>query len=436
MPRTLSTNKFRFYTFLILIIVLIFWAGTQVQAQIEKPSFDLQPLTKAKRISIPFELKGGFIMVNVRLGKLKRRLRFIVDTGAENTVLFEKSLGDRLNVPYRREFQVRGADLQTILKAYLVTSVDLQLDEVLLARGRSFLVLDENVMDLSGLIGEQVDGILGADFLMRFTVEIDYDAERIILYDPRDWEPRRRDRRLAAAFTRNRPFVFVPLAIGARAAGIRKLLVDTGADLSLLVHTVPDSLRTPSLDSVFLTDVPTQTVPTKIANGLGGGLRGSVGRSRSLLLADKELSGVITYFQPIDTAMVETMAGRQGIIGNELLRRFVLTVDYPRRQVYLRPEGRAWKKTFRYDRSGLTILAGGPSLRTYNVADVVPGSPADEAGFRVGDRLMAVNGKPVYLMTLDGILRRLRGKVGRRIRLRVARDGGIVTNGFALRELI
>ena len=388
---------------------------------------DLKRLGKGNKVEIPFTMINDFIVIRVLVDNVIPT-QFILDTGAENTVLLEKRMTDLLDADYRKTYNIRGADLETLLTAYLVTGIDLRLGDALLARDRSMLVLKENYFNFERIIGQNIQGILGADFLMRFVVEINYRKGIIILHEPGDWDPGNRHAKIKSAFVRNRPYVQLPVTLSSGRPIRRRLLLDSGAGLTLLLHTFGDSTATNL-------DLPVQTVPTYIANGLGGKLEGSVGRAKKVAVAGKELEGVVTYFQPIDTVGASYLNEREGIVGNRILKRFNVVIDYPGQAVWFRPEGK-WKQRFRFDRSGLSLLAGGRELRTFNVASVIPGSPADLAGLRVGDRIAAVNGTSASFLSLATIIRKLEGKPGKRVRIKYFRAGTYTTVEFRLRELI
>ena len=408
-------------TFLIVFVLI-----AVVNADVVGQRSDLKVLGRYKRIELPFSIENDFMVINILLDNLLP-VRFIIDTGAENTVLLEKSMTDMLKVDYRRTFEVRGADVNNPLVAYLATGIDLRLADRLLARNRSMLVLEENYFDFERLTGTSVQGILGADFLMRFTVEFDFRKQLMILHKPDDWSPTKKHVEIPSEFVRNRAYLDIPLSVTGSKMAKRRLLLDSGAGLTLLMHTFGDTTDV---------DLPQLTVPTYIANGLGGNLEGSVGRAREIIIAGKQLENVVTYFQPLDTIGIEFLNDRQGIVGNRLLRRFNVVINYTHNEVWLRPVGKRWKSKFQFDRSGLTVLAGGTNLRTYTIASVVPGSPAELVGLKVKDRIVAINGKSVGFMTLSGIIRKFEGKAGKKIKIRYARNGEYHIAVFRLKDLI
>lgn len=57
------------------------------------------------------------------------------------------------------------------------------------------------------------------------------------------------------------------------------------------------------------------------------------------------------------------------------------------------------------------------------VVGTLPGSPAEEVGLLIGDRIMAIEGKPTIGLTTDEALKSLRGAAGTAVHLSVARPG-------------
>ena len=406
----------------LLLLLLGVLLGMPAGAQ----RLDMKVLGNHKEIEIPFDLENDFVVISVLLNG-KMPLRFIVDTGAENTVLLDRAMTDALNVSYRRTFQVRGADVNNELTAHLATGIDLRLSDRLLARNRSVLVLEENYFNFERITGTNIHGILGGDFLMRFVVEFNFRRRVMVLHDPGKFRLRKSFVEVPTTFIRNRPYLNINVGVLKDSSTVRRLLMDTGAGLSLLMHTYPKDMGG---------DLPEQTIPAHIASGLGGTMLGSVGRSRVVNLGDRRLNNVVTYFQEVDTAEMKFLNQREGILGNRILKRFTVIVDYVSRRVYMRADGKAYKRKFTYDRSGMSLLAGGDNLHKYSVSAIVPDSPADRAGVQVRDRLRAINGVSTGLMSLESIVRKLEGKAGKPIRVRVYRAGRLLDFTFVLEDLI
>jgi predicted metalloprotease with PDZ domain len=76
-----------------------------------------------------------------------------------------------------------------------------------------------------------------------------------------------------------------------------------------------------------------------------------------------------------------------GLLGNDIMRRFNLILNYPGGDIYITPNIH-FRELFDYSYSGLELyLIGGKII----VGEVSKGSPADLAGFIEGDEVLAVN---------------------------------------------
>jgi hypothetical protein len=84
-----------------------------------------------------------------------------------------------------------------------------------------------------------------------------------------------------------------------------------------------------------------------------------------------------------------------GGVGLPLLANFRLIIDYPHNRLFAIPNPVAVKTAIAKDRVGL-VLARTPQgdAGAFGVAFVSPGSPADAAGFKKGDNIALIDGKP------------------------------------------
>ncbi len=404
---------------LLLLSLLFFPLIAQPQIR------DLEIAKNADKVELPFEYVNDFIIVTVYFNEVLP-LKFIFDTGAEYTLVTKKEITDLLQVDYEKKFSIMGADLSTELYAYLATGVRLRIEDFA-AINRSILVLEEDYFQFEEYTGINIQGIIGSDLFRRFVVTIDYRKQKITLTDPSTFQPpEKKYKKMDVEIYRHKPYIFVKTQMQNDTSFRAKLLLDTGASLPLLLYT----------NSNKAISIPPKTIRSNIAMGLGGYIEGYLGRIQEMQMDEFVLNDVVTSFQEL---MLEAdsfqINDRNGIIGNKILNRFTVIIDYVREDIYLRGR-KKFNRKFKYDRSGMTVITTGKNLDTYTVTRVIPNSPAGEAGVKEGDEIRVVNGWPVLFLSLDNINNRMRKKVGKKIRLVLRRDGEKIKVRFQLRDLI
>ena len=134
-------------------------------------------------------------------------------------------------------------------------------------------------------------------------------------------------------------------------------------------------------------------------------MHGRVGRVRRLEIGDVALENVVTVFPKAEHQNPGGFDFRDGFVGGDALRRFRVTFDYAGKRMLLEP-GPDLRERFEYDMSGLVLAPADADFRVIDV--VLPKSPAAEAGIQPGDRLVAVDGRPIRELGVDGIFRAFR----------------------------
>ena len=108
-----------------------------------------------------------------------------------------------------------------------------------------------------------------------------------------------------------------------------------------------------------------------------------------------------------------------GLVGNDLLRRFNLILNYSKRDIYLMPNTH-FKDIFDYSYTGLGMYMIDGEIQ---VMDVMPESPAEKAGFQPGDVIMAVeNNFSKDIQTYKNLMQ----TPGQRLKILVIRENGPV----------
>lgn len=379
-----------------------------------------------RSIEIPFEYTNNFIILTLHFNGFLP-LKFIFDTGAEHTILSKREISDMFNVTYEREFRVTGSDLKTELIAYLARRIRFDIPEKAAAPSMDILVLQEDYFRFEEYAGINVHGILSANAFSRYIIRINYDRKMITLYD-REYFKLREDGFEAVPLEVFRNKIYMKAQIGMTPDSVApvKLLIDTGAGLPLLLFSDTHPMLHP----------PANAIPSNIGMGLGGYLEGFTGRIREIDLGPFPQQNVVTYFQTLDSLHnAEHLNKRNGLIGNTLLNRFFVIIDYQRATMWLKP-ARNFKNAFVYDRSGLSLIASGPNFNRFTVQNVLPGSPAAEADIRKGDEIVRVGVLPSTFSSLSDLQNTFQKKAGKKLKLVIRRDGKTMKKRMVLRDLI
>jgi clan AA aspartic protease (TIGR02281 family) len=114
------------------------------------------------------------------------------------------------------------------------------------------------------------------------------------------------------------------LVVRARLNGARdaRLIVDTGAEITVLSHAV-------ALDAGLL---PSQTVATVTLNTVGGSVRADVFRVGSVSLGEAEVRNVTAAIHDLSDAP----DGIDGLLGLTFLDKFLVTLDTQKGELHLR----------------------------------------------------------------------------------------------------
>jgi hypothetical protein len=289
------------------------------------------------------------------------------------------------------------------------------------------LVLAEDYFKFEEYAGIEVHGILSANAFSRFNIRINYQRHIITLYERATFKTPPGFTAYPIELYRNKLYINTQLEISRDSIVPVRLLLDTGAGLPLLLFSNTHSMLHP----------PTSAIVSNIGMGLGGYIEGYTGRIEKLFLDPFLQQSVITYFQELDTSVVnmEYLHFRNGLLGNIILGRFQVILDYHDAKIWLKPT-RHYRERFEYDRSGINVIATGESLKTYIVLGIVKGSPAEEADIRKGDEIIQVGRKRGAFLSLNGIQRTFLKKAGTKVPVTVRRDGEKIKKTIVLRDLL
>jgi predicted aspartyl protease len=371
-------------------------------------------LSQAPSTELPFELVGGRIYVAAELNGSAASA--LLDTGAGATVM-EIELAQRLELATGGDLNARGTGGATV-KGKILRDARLRLGEVV-----------EPVKyalpfgPLAGREGRPLEVVVGYPFFAAHVVDIDYAARRLRIFDA-DAEVGAKGAVLPIRFVDNHPHATVRMKVGDEVYEL-DAMVDSGASGT-------------TLSGKFLAAHPLDvraTAKAVVMAGVGGDVEGRLFRPDAIEI------GSLRFAKPV-VVMAETASGEQGtdsdydvLLGADLLRRCRVVVDYPRTR-FAFEAGPDFAKPFEADKSGLRLVARGADLRTFEVAGVLPGSSAAEAGIAVGDVIETIDGAPASKLTLQQLRERFRVADAKRWQLGIRRGGEVLSIELVARSIV
>ncbi|HEX8072359.1 MAG TPA: aspartyl protease family protein [Pyrinomonadaceae bacterium] len=404
----------------LLFACLLLWLAPPARAQRARRPAPAPPRARftsgASAPGITFELTQNLILVAARVND-SAPLWFIFDTGADSTVL-DATQVERLKLAVRGRVTSSGGAGAATADLVPGTSVSLPgaaVDGLTVAA----LPLDS----FASPLGRRVDGVLGNDFIRHFVVEIDYAARRLSLYAPAQY--RHTGARLPMTIEDGLPFVTASVTPPGRAPLAGKFELDTGSTGALL-------LNTPFVRRHGLLRAVAPTVTTRIG-GVGGTAAARLGRVARAQLGPFALPRPVVRLS-LSRRGDYASARYDGLIGGDIFRRFKVVFDLAGRTLGLEPNGEL-AAPFEVDMSGLELLGDGPDYATILIDEVVPHSPAAEAGVEGGETLQAIDGRPAAEFTLEEV-RRLFTQAGREYRLTLLHAGRVVEVRLKLRRRV
>ncbi len=337
------------------------------------------------------QLSGGIIILRATIDNIKDSLNFVLDTGSGGISLDSTTVAELGLLHQKSDKTIRGiAGMKTVDFAYKHT---LHLGG-LLVENLDFHINDYDL--LTSVYGVKIDGIIGYSFLRRFIVNIDYDLQKIEVYSPGITKYPKGGYLMRPNFSS----LAYPTAIVADERQIiNRFIFDTGAGLCLLLSE--DFINDSAILKKKRKRFATQT------EGLGGKKTMDVTVIKQMQIGPYKFKKVPIYIF-VDDYNVTSYPLLGGLIGNEILRRFNVILNYPEQSIYLKPNTH-YNDAFDYSYTGLGIYQIDGLI---TVVDIMAKSPGEKAGFKPGDIIISIdNNFSNNIQTFKTSLQNASGKI-------------------------
>lgn len=364
--------------------------------------------------SIPFELYGDHIFIKVSVDE-SEPLDFIFDTGSGLTVL-DKDVADQLGLSGKK---VNLNETTTTFE--LIKHNTIEINNFLMEKNVKVYSADIDHLEIS--LGRDFDGILGYDLMHHHTLHINYEDQIMEIYD-HGKGPKKGDA-IPFDLEISIPVIKGQVVLNNNEPHEGTFFVLTGAGSTLDFnspyaekHDVIS--KTGKHYSYFVKDISDEETPHYEGHVL------------SFSFGDQKIEDLPIG---ISTASKGIQANEKvsGIIGNQVLSMFNITIDLPAKMMYFQKNANYGKK-LAVNCSGIDLQMSRDKKKVL-IHQVFDDSPASEAGIQLNDELLAVNGKSVNEYNLPDIIKLLK-RPGESVSLDINQNGTRKSVTLQLRSLI
>jgi PDZ domain/Aspartyl protease len=361
-------------------------------------------------VIIPVEITSyGGIVLQARINN-SQPMSFWLDSGSTSPFVIGLNKATALGLKLQGHVSGAGAAGPNTYEVSQTSGLTIALARATFARQNAA------VMSL-GLVEEQfgrpVDGLVGLDLFLKYVVEIDYAAKQLTLFDPQSYVYSGTGESVSLTLRHGHFFVPAKIEIQDRGELVGQFVVDTGGCMMTAIVTAPFAQRNK------LPFPAQKTILDRSISGLGGETRLLIARASHFKIGSSVLPAPIIYISQ-DKGGALASSEYEGLIGTEILRRFKVIFDYPRRRLILERNA-DFEEPLEYDMSGMSLRAYGNEFRIFKIYQVLEDSPAGRAGLRVGDIIERIDAVPASRLTLEQILQMMKVP-GREYGLTIKRD--------------
>ncbi len=414
-------------------------------------------LSKTKSKKIRFEFINNLIVIPVQINGVD--LSFILDTGVSKPILFNLVNTDSLQIRDVETIFLHGLGGDGSIEAMKSKHNFLKIGDAINVNQDLYVVFN-NTINFTSKLGTPVHGIIGYDIFKDFVVELNYSGQYIRLFRPEsfNYERSRRWKTIPISVYNKKPYLDASVNIDSDTNIPIKLLIDTGGSDALWLFE-DKNLNIVPLKDMYFEDF--------LGNGLSGAVFGLRSKVTNFNIGGFDLEDVNVAFPDSSSLTIaRKFKARNGSVAGNVLKRFNMFFDYTNRKLMIKKNGN-YKLPFYYNNSGITIEQKGVRLvkelqknkeigihnrpennsgqridltsyykfilkPAFEIVDLREASNAKKVGLLIGDIIISINGKQTHSMTLQQVNRFLYDKEGKLMRLKIDRDGEIMSFNFRL----
>lgn len=346
--------------------------------------------SKAQIAEIPFELKNGLILLDININDNTEANTFVFDTGATSDLL-DSTTANKLGLEANYKQDVSGAggtksyDIILNQKYKLQNKIEIN---------NTHLVLTD-LTKLKERLERNFDGIIGYSLLKKYITKIDYENQKIFLYNKIENVDTEGYKTINFEFENGIPIPQFDISITMRNGETYtdKILFDSGAGLTLLINT-------PFSEIHKLSEKAGKSLISKSENLHGESISEDIA-IQSMNLSGYELNDLVVSIAH-DKNGASSYENYLGILGAEVISRFNIVLDYSSSTLYLKPNN-SFSKSFEFPLSGIRLKKVDDNVIVDRVEET---SSAYKQGIRKGDELIYINKDSSGIKTFRKLLKK------------------------------
>lgn len=333
--------------------------STLLTAFLSSPVAFAQVVNGPVKGAIPFELKEHLIVIEGKINGSAKSYNFVLDTGG--LTFIDRKVAEELGL------KIRG----NMAKMDTLAIGEVSISNIFAIMGFDFTKFEKYGISLSGIIG--------SNLLERFKVAIDYRNQRVIL-SPDEKESRENAPGYRVKFTNHQVNRAPMIDCTINGTISVKAMVDTGQPYSVVFPL-------DYLDSLGLRDDPSLVRSKGVMIDWPGTKTKDVylGRIGRWAQGGLEIRDLTCLFAELPAPLSVPL------LGKDYLSQFLMTIDYPNHEILLVPYEDA---SFAKDLFSFGLNLGKGENNAIIVDGLWAGGPSDKAGIKVGEEIIACNGRP------------------------------------------
>lgn len=411
----------------------------------------------SQKVTIPFKLINNLIFIPIKVNGIE--LNFLLDSGVEETILFSMEEKQEVSFKNIQKIKLRGLGSEDEIEGLKSTNNILESHGLKSNNHLVYIILDQS-FNLSSHIGIPVNGIIGYKFFKNNIVEINYQKKRIVVYANNEATHKKLNKKfneVPITIERSKPYVYATAIVDDNKVPA-KLLIDIGNSDAFWIFE-NDKIK-----------LPKKNFPDFLGKGFSGDIEGHRAKIDNFLIDDFNFKKPIVSFPDSSSIRnVKMVPDRIGSVGGEVLKRFIVVLDYAQKKMYLKKNSK-FSEPFTYNKSGITIQHNGLqwvqetvhlemvkvattldevannekkdgnfrykfSLKpVYEIVNIRKNSAAEKCGLQKGDIIVSINKNAPYKYSLQQINMLLKSEEDIWINLEVERNSLILKFRFKLED--